>query len=1270
MKFGDLGRNITTSTGLGDILLGAASSGYADIKTMLADGDEFYYTIRHVGLPEVETGVGIYHSATGTFTRSTPTTNFSPGAKNVALVVGAAWFTAVDTLPGEVADNTAAILAETAARSAADTAANTRFKGYPTRADIAALALPAGEIVNLTEAGRAGDFRFSTANLSAQVAADTAQGLYIAPTSDASGASGAWIRIFSGPADFRWFGAVADCTVAGAGTSNTAAFNAARAALLAAGRGWLHIPKQAAAYRFATAPAQITDQIKITGDGWSEAATGVGVAAYNGTILCFDADVAGLRFVGFSDNAANATVAEFPSANESVIRDFMQYSAGGVGTTAHGIATYVTLIADNVRVQGFAGCGVYINGDAVGTSGNQYGNTAFTGLSGISCRLNKIHGFYVNGNNSSVIRFIGCDSFGNGGGGYVQAAGFGNAYLNCHAASNNASFGTPAGFSAAQRAQCVADWPNLADTNCGSWYIPGASDASVLSGCYTEGGGGPGSKLELAEGVIVVGGNVTNIANQKNTYNGTRIDGSRYYGLGEIYAYSGGTVDVKRGSLDISENRGWSNPATSRLLWNSDSGLNIGGSGATYDFALRRADGVAVALLPHNTSTLHITNVQLDNGYLFLNDVSAFVGPLGVNGSGQAFATAAGGVNIAGRGSTYDISLLNTNGVTALRIPTATTNVQVVGTITASNISGTNTGDETQASIVTKIGTNALNPNAITNAAAAGFIGASAAGAWGAVSVATARSILGLATVATTGSAADLSTGTLLAARMPALTGDVTTVAGNVATTVGKINGVALSGLATGILKNTTGTGVPSIAVAGDFPTLNQNTTGSAASLTTSRNFSISGGGITAATVGFNGTAAVVLNASVDAGHITLARMANLAANSIIGNNTGVAATPLALTGTNVTAMLDTFTSVAKGLAPASGGGTTNYLRADGTWAAPPGGGGGVSDGDKGDVVVSSGGTIYTVESAANGIAAAGVASSFVRTTDGIYNVTIGANSAGFNGGELDFIGAGITVGKINCHYDGTTAHTMTFTLGATDVVKLLTTGVAVTGTLSATGVVSGSNLSGTNTGDQTITLTGDVTGSGTGSFAATIANGAVTLAKQANLAANSIIGNNTGSAATPIALTAAQTKTLLAITEADVTNLTTDLAAKAPIANPQFTGVAFYQQVAPTVKNATTTLTIADLLTLIIQSTSTTAVSLTLPTGTLTDAGILSGGLAVNEAFEWYVINTGSSSGAVTLVAGTGHTIIGNAVTAIATSSRWLTRKTAANTFVTYRIA
>jgi len=55
------------------------------------------------------------------------------------------------------------------------------------------------------------------------------------------------------------------------------------------------------------------------------------------------------------------------------------------------------------------------------------------------------------------------------------------------------------------------------------------------------------------------------------------------------------------------------------------------------------------------------------------------------------------------------------------------------------------------------------------------------------------------------------------------------------AATVGTDYSAGTSGLATGIIKSTTGTGAFTIAVAADFPTLNQNTTGSAATLTTAR---------------------------------------------------------------------------------------------------------------------------------------------------------------------------------------------------------------------------------------------------------------------------------------------------------------------------------------------------------------------------------------------------------------------------------------------------
>jgi hypothetical protein len=107
-----------------------------------------------------------------------------------------------------------------------------------------------------------------------------------------------------------------------------------------------------------------------------------------------------------------------------------------------------------------------------------------------------------------------------------------------------------------------------------------------------------------------------------------------------------------------------------------------------------------------------------------------------------------------------------------------------------------------------------------------------------------------------------------------------------------------------------------------------------------------------------------------------------------------------------------------------------------------------------------------------------------------------------------------------------------------------------------------------------------------------------------------------------------------------------------------------------PTAKTADATLTIAELLTKIVTVTSASAVALTLPTGTLADAGVLGGTMPVGYSFDWAVINLGSSSGAVTMTAGTDHTYVGAAVVAISTSARFRTRKTAANTFVTYRIA
>jgi hypothetical protein len=119
----------------------------------------------------------------------------------------------------------------------------------------------------------------------------------------------------------------------------------------------------------------------------------------------------------------------------------------------------------------------------------------------------------------------------------------------------------------------------------------------------------------------------------------------------------------------------------------------------------------------------------------------------------------------------------------------------------------------------------------------------------------------------------------------------------------------------------------------------------------------------------------------------------------------------------------------------------------------------------------------------------------------------------------------------------------------------------------------------------------------------------------------------------------------------------------------PKGLGIVLTNQQTPAAVTATGTLTIANLLTQIITSTSATAVSLTLPTGTLSDAGVSGGTSAVNTSFEYSIINLGSAVGDVTMVAGTAHTIVGSATVAVGTSGRFRCRKTATNTFVSYRV-
>ncbi len=113
-------------------------------------------------------------------------------------------------------------------------------------------------------------------------------------------------------------------------------------------------------------------------------------------------------------------------------------------------------------------------------------------------------------------------------------------------------------------------------------------------------------------------------------------------------------------------------------------------------------------------------------------------------------------------------------------------------------------------------------------------------------------------------------------------------------------------------------------------------------------------------------------------------------------------------------------------------------------------------------------------------------------------------------------------------------------------------------------------------------------------------------------------------------------------------------------------TGVVYNNQPAQTSKAAAATLTIAELLTGIIQYTG-AAATLTLPTGTLIEGG-LPATFPTDMSFDVSFINTGAAL--LTIGTATSLTLVGTMTVATGTSGILRFRKTAANTYTVYRIS
>lgn len=434
-----------------------------------------------------------------------------------------------------------------------------------------------------------------------------------------------------------------------------------------------------------------------------------------------------------------------------------------------------------------------------------------------------------------------------------------------------------------------------------------------------------------------------------------------------------------------------------------------------------------------------------------------------------------------------------------------------------------------------------------------------------------------------------------------ALTGAITVPIGSNATALGSFTTAQINA-ALSDNDIATGGGTATGSNSGDQSTITGNA-GSATTLSIGADRTKLDGIAAGATA--NSTDAFLRDRANHTGTQGIATILAVATNRFFGRIAALGGAGEELTGTQATTLLDNFTALLKGLVPLSGGGTVNFLRADGTWAAPPAGGGGVTDGDKGDITVTATGATWTIDASV------------------------------------------VTLAKQADVATGSVFYRKTALTGAPEVQTLAT-------------LKTDLGLAGTNNGDQTITLTSDVTGTGAGSFVTTIAAGVVTNAKLANVNTATFKGRVSALAGAPEDLTGTQATTLLDIATTALKGLlsTADKTKLDGIAPAAQTG---------TVTSASVT-TANGVSGAVATATTTPAITITLgaitPTSVAATGAITSSGAAVGYATGagGAVTQLTSKATGVTLSKPTGAITLVNAALAAATSVAF----TLTNTFIT----
>jgi len=261
---------------------------------------------------------------------------------------------------------------------------------------------------------------------------------------------------------------------------------------------------------------------------------------------------------------------------------------------------------------------------------------------------------------------------------------------------------------------------------------------------------------------------------------------------------------------------------------------------------------------------------------------------------------------------------------------------------------------------------------------------------------------------------------------------------------------------------------------------------GSVATATTTPAITLTLGAITPTSVAATGTVTGSNLSGINTGNQTITLTGDVTGSGTGSFVTTLATVPIAKGGTGQT----TAPNAINALVPTQAGNAGKFLTTNGSvvsWV--PGDGSGTVTSASVTPTADVTGTVATATTTpalslnltTTGVVAASYGSATqipVFSVDSKGRITSVTNTPISGGGTVTSVSVVTANGVSGSVATATTTPAITLTLGAITPTSV-----------SASGTVTGSNLSGTNTGNQTITLTGDVTGTGTGTFAASYAN-------------------------------------------------------------------------------------------------------------------------------------------------------------------------------------